>query len=66
MELKEKVNVVVFGGKHIGAKGKIEKIDLKHRIVELNAGKAPQGVPSKEVEEGKKINVLIKHLVVIE
>ena len=53
LELKEKANAVVFGGKHIGAKGKIEKIDLKHRIVELNDGK-----------EG--INVLIKHLVVVE
>jgi len=53
LELKEKANAVVFGGKHIGAKGKIEKIDLKHRIVELGKGE-------------KKINVLIKHLIVVE
>jgi small subunit ribosomal protein S4e len=53
LELKEKVNAAVFGGKHIGAKGKIENIDMKHRIVELSDGK-------------NMINVLIKHLVVVE
>jgi len=53
LEFKEKANAVVFGGKHIGTKGKIEKIDLKHRIVELSEGK-------------NKINALIKHLIVVE
>lgn len=53
LELKEKANAVVFGGKHSGAKGKIEKIDLKHRIVELS-------------DRNNRINVLIKHLIVVE
>jgi len=53
LEFCEKANAVVFGGKHAGVKGKIDKIDLKHRIVELGIGK-------------EKINVLIKHLIVVE
>ena len=53
LELKEKANAVVFGGKHIGAKGKIEKIDLKHRIVELSEG-------------NNRLNALIKHLIIVE
>jgi len=53
LPLQEKANAFVFGGKHAGAKGKIDKINLKHRMIELSTQK-------------EKINVLIKHLVVIE
>jgi len=53
LELKEKAKVLVFGGKHAGAKGKIENIDDKHKIVELSDGE-------------KKIKALIKHLIVTE
>jgi len=53
LPLQEKANALVFGGKHAGVKGKIDKIDLKHKIVELTKGK-------------EKINALIKHLIVVE
>ena len=70
LEFKEKANAIVFGGKHIGAKGKIEKIDLKHRIVELSCGETPKGVPSstkkKGLSEEGRINALIKHLIIVE
>lgn len=51
--LKEKAKVIVFAGKHSGNKGLIEKIDLKRKMV-------------KVVNERKRINVLIKQLMVIE
>jgi len=51
--LKEKAKVMVIGGKHAGVFGEIEKIDEKHKIVEL-----------KHLKD--KINVLIKHLIIIE
>jgi len=50
---KEKKNAFVFAGKHSGARGKINKINLKNKMAELNVG-------------NKKINVLIKQLMVIE
>ncbi len=53
LPLQEKANAIVFGGKHAGARGKIDKIDTKHQIAKLDAGK-------------EKINVLIKHLMVVE
>lgn len=54
LSLKEKSEVLVFGGKHAGKKGKIEKINEKEKVAEINTS-------NKE-----KINVLIKHLIVIE
>ncbi|MEK6875298.1 MAG: hypothetical protein AABX30_01305 [Nanoarchaeota archaeon] len=54
LELKERVDVLVIGGKHIGAHGKIEKLDNKQKMVELNT------------KEDKKINVLIKQIIIIE
>ena len=51
LPLKEKAKVLVFGGKHSGAKGSIEKIDEKNKSVSLKVN-------------DKKINVLIKHLMV--
>ena len=53
LELKDNANVIVYGGKHAGVKGKINKIDSKHQRVELD-------------KNGEKINVLIKHLVITE
>jgi small subunit ribosomal protein S4e len=53
LPLKEKINVIVIDGKHIGEKGIVEKIDLKNKMTELNSS-------------GKKINVLIKHIIAIE
>ena len=54
LELKEKARALVVGGKHIGKKGTISKIDTDKKIIEL------------ETEDKNKINVLIKHLVVVE
>ncbi len=51
--LKENKNAFVFAGKHSGAQGKINKINLKNKMAEIG------------VDE-KKINVLIKQLMVIE
>jgi len=53
IELKEKANVLVIGGKHSGIKGKINKINKENKSVEIDS-------------EGKKINVLIKQLIVIQ
>ena len=54
LPLKEKSNVIVCGGKHIGAKGEITKVDEKQKIVEI------------QTEEKTKMNILIKHLMIIE
>lgn len=53
IELKEKANALVIGGKHAGTKGTIIKVDNEKKSVELE---------NKE----KKINVLIKQLIVVE
>lgn len=52
LPLKEKENVLVFAGKHAGAKGIIDKIDQIRKMVELNTN-------------DKTINVLIKQLIII-
>jgi len=57
LELKEKANVFVFGGKHAGARGIIKKIDLENKMVEIE--------PKKEFEKNK-IHVLIKQIMVVE
>jgi len=54
LELKEKAKALVFGGKHAGKRGEIEKIDLEKKQVEL------------KTKDKEKINVLIKQLMVIE
>ncbi len=51
--LKEKENAVVIAGKHAGKSGKIEKIDLKQKMVEMKT-------------QDTTINVLIKQLMVSE
>ncbi len=51
--LSEKANVVVFGGKHAGAKGIISKLNIERKMAELVIG-------------DKNVNVLIKHLMVVE
>jgi small subunit ribosomal protein S4e len=51
--LKENREAFVFAGKHSGTQGKIKKIDLKSKMVELES-------------EKNKVNVLIKQLMVIE
>ena len=53
LPLKEKAKVFVFAGKHSGMRGSIIKLDLEKKMAEL------------EVNE-RKINVLIKQLMVIE
>lgn len=53
LPLKEKVNVIVFEGKHIGERGVLNKIDNKNKMAELEVDK-------------KKVNVLIKQLMAIE
>jgi small subunit ribosomal protein S4e len=53
LPLKEKQKVIVFGGKHSGEKGIINKIDPKLGSADLS-------------EKGKKVSVLIKQLMVIE
>lgn len=53
LPLKEKSNIMVFDGKHIGEKGILNKIDKKNKMAELNVNE-------------KKVNVLIKQLMVIE
>jgi len=50
--LKEKVEVLVFAGKHAGKKANINKIDQVKKMAEVNF-------------EGKKINILIKQLIII-
>ena len=51
LPFNEKAEAIIFGGKHSGKNGKINKIDLKNKIVELTYGK-------------EKLHVLIKHLMV--
>jgi len=53
LPLKEKEKVIIFAGKHSGATGKVNKIKKERKMAELDI-------------EGKKINVLIKQLMVIE
>ncbi len=53
LPLKEKVEILVFAGKHAGKKGRINKIDLKKKTAEL-------------LFKEEKINVLIKQLMIIE
>ena len=53
LPLKEKGDVLVFAGKHAGKKASINKIDPVRKMVELTFG-------------DKKINVLIKQLIVTE
>ena len=53
LPLKEKSDVLVIGGKHAGAKGKITQIVPEFKLVEMEADK-------------EKFNVLIKHLMVLD
>ena len=53
LELKEKANAIVIGGKHSGKQGKIEKLIPEMKMIELK---------TKE----KSFNVLIKQLMIIE
>lgn len=53
LSLKEKAKVVVFAGKHSGETGIINKINLERKMADLS-------------EEGKKVDVLIKQLMVVE
>ncbi len=52
LPLKENEEVLVFAGKHAGTRGKVERIDKEKKIAGLEVQK-------------KKINVLIKQLMVI-
>jgi len=52
LPLKEKEKVIVFAGKHSGAKGVINNLNLKNKMAELIIGE-------------RKVNVLIKQLMVI-
>ena len=53
LPLKEKTKVIVTGGKHSGERGIINKTNFERKMMELNIDK-------------KKVNVLIKQLMVIE
>jgi len=53
LPFKEKQRIIIFAGKHTGKRGAIMKIKPKRKMVELEA-------------DGKKINVLIKQVMVIE
>ena len=53
LPMKENAKVLVFEGKHTGERGKIEKMDIEHKMAEINSN-------------GKKINVLIKQIIVTE
>ena len=53
LEFKEKANVLVFAGKHIGEEGKVEKIDEEKELAVLKI-------------KDKEVKVLIKQLIVIE
>ena len=53
LPLKEKTSAFVFAGKHAGEKGIIEMINQKNKIAEL-------------IVDKNKVNVLIKHLIVVE
>ena len=52
LPVKEKSEVLVIGGKHIGEKGKITKISDELKLAEIDSGK-------------EKFNVLIKQLVAV-
>ncbi|MEK6819949.1 MAG: hypothetical protein AABY03_02000 [Nanoarchaeota archaeon] len=52
LSLKNGASVVVFEGKHMGESGKVEKIDAEHKMAEINS-------------DGKKVNVLIKQIIVV-
>lgn len=51
--LKDNSNAMVFEGKHAGEKGKVISIDKKHNIVEIDV-------------EGRKVNALIKQVIITE
>jgi len=53
LPLKEKVKIIVFAGKHSGEKGIVSEIKPDSKIIEVDIGK-------------KKVNILIKQLMVIE
>ncbi len=53
LELKEKANAFVFAGKHSGIEGIIEKLKLERKMAKL------------KIKNGE-VNVLIKHLMVVE
>lgn len=53
LEMKEKANAVIFDGKHAGKKGVIERIDDEKGIAEIKT-------------KDKKINALIKQIIVVE
>ncbi len=53
LPLAQKAKVIVFAGKHTGVRGIINKIKTERKMAELEANK-------------KKINVLIKQIIVIE
>jgi len=53
LPLKEKANVIVFAGKHIGQRGTIKKIDEKDKTVRI-------------ITEDEEITVLIKQIIVTE
>jgi len=52
LPLREKEKVIVFAGKHSGAKGIINNLNLKNKMAELTIGE-------------REVNVLIKQLMVI-
>jgi small subunit ribosomal protein S4e len=53
LPLKEKAEVLIFGGKHAGVKGKINKINLENKNAEIKS-------------EKDTLDVLIKQIIVIE
>lgn len=53
LPLKEKTKVIVFAGKHSGEKGIVSKMKPESKAVEVNI-------------DGKRINILIKHLMAVE
>jgi small subunit ribosomal protein S4e len=50
---KEKAKIIVFAGKHSGEKGIVSKIKSENKIIEVDIS-------------GKKVNILIKQLIVVE
>ena len=53
LELKEKAKVIIFAGKHSGEKGIVSKMNPEGKAVEVDI-------------DGKKVNILIKQLMVVE
>lgn len=53
LPLKEKAQVIVFAGKHSGEKGMVSKMKPESKAVEVNINR-------------KKVNILIKQLMVVE